>query len=155
MAPASDGGQSTPGRKRPGADAPSARRRPGYPSVGCAPAEPTSGALNSELWPKVLVLIKSQNNSLCALLQMYPVDFADGEVTIKPRFNFHRDLFLKPSNRTMVETAAAKVYGRSVKMHARTEENGGGGTKKRTPKPDPSSELMSSALEILGGEIVE
>ena len=42
MAPASNGGKSAPGRNGPGADAPLARRRPGYPLVGCAPAEPTS-----------------------------------------------------------------------------------------------------------------
>ena len=107
------------------------------------------GALSAALWPKVLVLLKSQNNSLCALLQMYPVDFADQEVTIKPRFNFHRDLFLKPANRNMIEAAASKVYGRTVKVSAQTEET------KRAPKPDTGSELVSSALEIFGGEIVD
>jgi DNA polymerase-3 subunit gamma/tau len=112
----------------------------------------TTGALNAALWPKVLVLIKSQNNSLAALLQMYPVDFGDGEVTIKPRFNFHRDLFLKPMNRTAIEAAATKVYGRPIKLSARTEESG---AKIRRPKSDPNAELISSALEILGGEIVE
>jgi DNA polymerase-3 subunit gamma/tau len=115
-------------------------------------ASPATGTLQSDLWPKVLVLLKAKNNSLCALLQMYPVDFADGEVTIKPRFNFHRDLFLKPANRTIIETAAAKVYGRPVKVNARTEETT---PKARRPKSDPTSELVSSALEILGGEIVE
>src|SRR5204862_7979589 len=42
IAPASNGGQSTPGRKRPGADAPLAHLRPGYPLVGRVPAVPTS-----------------------------------------------------------------------------------------------------------------
>jgi DNA polymerase-3 subunit gamma/tau len=120
-----------------------------------ATPEASSGSLKPELWPKVLVLIKSQNNSLCALLQMYPVDFGDEEVTIKPRFNFHRDLFLKPANRTLIETAAAKVYGRPVKIQARTDEDGKGAPRKRSAAPDPTSELVSSALEILGGEIVE
>jgi hypothetical protein len=87
---------------------------------------------------------------------MYPVDFTDAEVTIKPRFNFHRDLFLKPANRTLIEAAAAKVYGRPVKVSARTDEDGQSGSRKRRPAPpDPTAELVSSALEILGGEIVE
>ena len=116
-----------------------------------AAADP-SGNLNPDLWPKVLVILKSKNNSLGALLQMYPIDFTGEEVTIKPRFNFHRDLFLKPANRTLIEAAASKVYGRPVKVHARTEETPGA---KRQPKLDPSAELVSSALEILGGEIVE
>ena len=83
---------------------------------------------------------------------MYPVDFAGDEITIKPRFNFHRDLFLKPANRTTIENASAKVYGRQMRVMARTEETGK--PAKRT-KADPSAELVSSALEILGGEIVD
>jgi DNA polymerase-3 subunit gamma/tau len=114
------------------------------------PAVAQDGGLTPALWPKVLVLLKAQNNSLCALLQMYPVDFGAQEVTIKPRFNFHRDLFLKPANRNMIETAASKVYGKSIKVSARTEE-----TAKRAPKPDAGSELAATALEIFGGEIVD
>jgi DNA polymerase III subunit gamma/tau len=112
----------------------------------------SSGVLDSALWPKVLVLIKSRNNSLAALLQMYPTQFSDGEVIVKPRFNFHRDIFNKPTNRALIEAAAAKVYGRAVKVTARTDEAAAG---KRTPKADPNAELLSSALEILGGEVVE
>jgi len=118
-----------------------------------APAEASTGATpESELWPKVLIHIKAQNNSLAALLQMYPVDFAEGEVIIKPRFNFHRDLFLKSANRVTIEAAAAKIYGRSIKVSARTEESS---RASKAAKPDQTAELVSSALEILGGEIVE
>jgi len=35
-------GRRPPGRRGPGGMALSARRRPGYPLVGCAPAEPAS-----------------------------------------------------------------------------------------------------------------
>ncbi|HEY2004685.1 MAG TPA: DNA polymerase III subunit gamma/tau [Candidatus Saccharimonadia bacterium] len=137
------------------------RREEGLPAAAksnptATKGEPTVAASGSQLdpnlWPKVLVILKSKNNSLCALLQMYPIDFGSEEVTIKPRFNFHRDLFLKPLNRTSIEAAATKVYGRPVRVFARTEEATG---KKRPPKTDPTSELVSSALEILGGEIVE
>jgi DNA polymerase-3 subunit gamma/tau len=119
-----------------------------------APAEPTDTAapLEPTLWPKVLVHVKGQNNSLSALLQMYPIDFEGDEITIKPRFNFHRDLFLKPANRTIIESSATKVFGRPIKISARTED---GGKKPRRGTPDPNSELVSSALEILGGEVVE
>jgi DNA polymerase-3 subunit gamma/tau len=121
-------------------------------------ADPDSLELSGEteqpgrdLWPKVLVHVKAQNNSLAALLQMYPVDFAADEITVKPRFNFHRDLFLKPVNRMVIETASAKVYGRAMKLQARTEET----AKPKRAKPDASAELVSSALEILGGEVVD
>jgi DNA polymerase-3 subunit gamma/tau len=113
---------------------------------------PQKAGLNPQMWPKVLVNVKAQNNSLYALLQMYPVDFADNEVIIKPRFNFHRDLFDKHTNRATIEAAASKVYGRPVKVSARTDET----TQKVKPtKPDATTELVSSALEILGGEIVD
>jgi DNA polymerase-3 subunit gamma/tau len=124
------------------------------PVAVSAPETLASDATGSEqlLWPKVLVIIKGQNNSLAALLQMYPVEFATNEITIKPRFNFHRDLFLKAANRTAIENASAKVYGRQMKVMARTEESG---KTPRRAKADPSAELVSSALEILGGEIVD
>jgi hypothetical protein len=83
---------------------------------------------------------------------MYPVEFTDDEIVIKPRFNFHRDLFLKPANRSTIEAASAKVYGRQIKISARTEEAGKAPARK---KPDQAAELVSSALEILGGEIVD
>jgi DNA polymerase III subunit gamma/tau len=110
--------------------------------------------LSASLWPKVLVLVKTRNNSLGALLQMYPIDIKDDEITIKPRFNFHRDLFLKGPNRTLIEAAGAKVYGRPVKIMARTEDDKAA-TRRKALKPDPNSELVSSALEILGGEVIE
>jgi DNA polymerase-3 subunit gamma/tau len=141
------------------APTPSAPRTPAPTPAAPAPAQaapaeakPAATAAQPQLWPKVLVHIKGQNNSLSALLQMYPVDFADDEITIKPRFNFHRDLFLKPANRSAIEAAATKVYGRPIKIMARTEEVA---KKPRGKGPDQTAELVSSALEILGGEVVD
>lgn len=122
-------------------------------------SEPTTASqpaaiLDAELWPKVIMIIKRKNNSLSALLQMYAVSTSADTITIKPRFNFHRDLFLKPTNRNLIEAAAAKVYGQTVKIDAVTDGPKTSG--RRTAKtPDPDSELMASALEILGGEVVE
>jgi DNA polymerase-3 subunit gamma/tau len=141
---------STPAVQAPTPVAPAPVKTPA--PAKAAPAAEDTGGTPQLLWPKVLVLIKGQNNSLAALLQMYPVDFDGDEITIKPRFNFHRDLFLKPANRTTIENASAKVYGRQMRVMARTEETGK--APKRT-KADPSAELVSSALEILGGEIVD
>jgi DNA polymerase III gamma/tau subunit len=112
----------------------------------------TGANLEPALWPKVVVLIKQQNNSLGALLQMYPTEMDSAEIVIKPRFNFHRDLFLKPANVRVIEAAAAKVYRRPVKVTARTDNPE---SVKPSSKPNPSAELISSALEILGGEVVD
>jgi DNA polymerase-3 subunit gamma/tau len=136
------------------APAPKANTMPSpTPDPASAPASPAAaGALESSLWPKVVVLIKGQNNSLSALLQMYPAEFSADVIVIKPRFNFHRDLFLKSANLKLIEAAAAKVYRRPVKVTARTDSPDAARTQ---PNPDPSAELISSALEILGGEVVE
>ncbi|HSX02609.1 MAG TPA: DNA polymerase III subunit gamma/tau [Candidatus Saccharimonadia bacterium] len=152
--------------KAPAAEAkPAGRAKPASPAPATAPAaasaQPASEAASisqaADLWPKVLVLLKQKNNSLCALLQMYPVDFSDDTITIKSRFNFHRDLFMKAPNRRAIEEAAAKVYGRTLAVTAVTDESAGSsaGPKPSRPAVDPAAELVSSALEILGGEVVE
>jgi DNA polymerase-3 subunit gamma/tau len=140
--------QGTAAKPAPAKTSPEATANPDT----AASDQPGGDAPEAQLWPKVLVHVKSSNNSLAALLQMYPVDFAPGEITIKPRFNFHRDLFLKAVNRATIEAAAAKVYGHAVKISARTEETG---RVAKRAKADPTAELVSSALEILGGEIVD
>ncbi len=119
-------------------------------AAAAPPAE--SGQVQGDLWPKVLVLLKQKNNSLCALLQMYPVDFGHDAVTIRSRFNFHRDLFMKAPNRRLIEESVQKVYGRAIPVTAVTD---GSGQKSPKAKADPAAELVSSALEILGGEVVE
>lgn len=127
------------------------------PTAPIATDEPGDGpAPAASLWPKVLVGVKTKNNSLGALLQMYDTDYTTDEVIVKARFNFHRDLFLKPANRSIIEAAAAKVYGRPIKVSARTVDDGKStARKKKAAAGDSSSELISSALEILGGEVIE
>jgi DNA polymerase-3 subunit gamma/tau len=135
---------------------------PETPQIQAAPATPatkpneaTSPAdVPAELWPKVIMIIKRKNNSLSALLQMYPITVAADIITIKPRFNFHRDLFLKPVNRSLIEAAATKVYGHTIKIEAVTEAVAPS-NRRTTKATNPDTELMASALEILGGEVVE
>ena len=117
------------------------------------PATPAAPSDDAARWPKVVMLIKQKHNSLAALLAMYPIELTDQGITIKSRFNFHRDLFLKAQNRQAIETAAEKVYGRPLPVHAVTED--GGMKVASRPKTDSSTELISSALEILGGEVVD
>ncbi|HEY6736321.1 MAG TPA: DNA polymerase III subunit gamma/tau [Candidatus Saccharimonadia bacterium] len=137
--------------KPPAAKAAPAPEPPNEP----APAPDSAGAgLAEELWPKVVVLLKAKNNSLGALLQMYPADFGADEIIIKPRFNFHRDLFMKAANRALIETAASKVYGRTVRVSAKIADDSQPPARRRV-KSSPDAELVSSALEILGGEVID
>ncbi|MBW4062095.1 DNA polymerase III subunit gamma/tau [Candidatus Saccharibacteria bacterium] len=138
---------------------PAAKTAPVSPSAAPSAAnEPPSqpdlnAATDAERWPKVVMLIKQKHNSLAALLAMYPIEVSGGAIVIKSRFNFHRDLFMKSQNRSAIEAIVEKVYGRAMPVTAVTEE----GPVKAAPRAqvDSSAELISSALEILGGEVVE
>jgi DNA polymerase-3 subunit gamma/tau len=124
------------------------------PTVAAAApvATPNATSADGERWPKVVMLIKQKHNSLAALLAMYPIEVTDSGIVVKSRFNFHRDLFMKAPNRQAIEAAAEKVYGRAIPVTAVTEAGEGVPIAKT---PDTSTELITSALEILGGEVVE
>ncbi len=134
--------------------APTPASTPATPAAETAPTPSANDqpVVSDDLWPKVLVILKQKNNSLCALLQMYPIIFEAEGITIRSRFNFHRDLFLKAPNRRLIEDAVQKVYGRPISVTAVTD---GSAQKPISTAPDPTAELVSSALEILGGEVVD
>ncbi len=120
-------------------------------SVIAEPVADGAGVLEPGRWPKVLVLLKQHHSSLCALLQMYPTDFSGDTVTVRARFNFHRDLFNKPQNRQAIEAAAAKVFGRPITVTAVTDDS----APPKKGKHDTSDDLAAAALEILGGEVID
>lgn len=109
----------------------------------------TSKGLNPALWPKALLLIKARNNSLYALLQSCSCEIGEDQVTITCRFNFHRQRLQEEKNFTIIESALAKTYGKKVKLKTTLESSATSG------QIDNSAELVSSALDILGGEVVE
>lgn len=103
-----------------------------------------------DLWPKALILIKARNNSLYALLCSCDVEIRQDEVIITSRFNFHRDRLKESKNREIIESALTKVYGKTMKASSALEA-----AKVSANNIDSSAELVSSALEILGGEVVD
>jgi DNA polymerase-3 subunit gamma/tau len=129
-------------------------RTPKQTSADQSPQKPAGGdveVLEPGRWPKVLVLLKQHHSSLCALLQVYPTDFSGDTVTVRARFNFHRDLFNRPQNRQVIEAAAAKVFGRPITVTAITDES----APPKKGKHDSSDDLAAAALEILGGEVID
>jgi DNA polymerase III subunit gamma/tau len=114
------------------------------------PAPQTEEPVDGDLWSKVMVLIKSQNNSLYALMRSCGVELSQDKATLTARFNFHRDRLQEPKNRQLVETILAKVYGHPMKLVCQLEDHKPVGVTANT-----GSELVSSALEILGGEVVD
>lgn len=108
---------------------------------------------NDELWMKALAQIKQHNNSLYALLRAScTTTFNKDELVLGCRFGFHRDRLKEQKNLQVMESALAKVYGRKIKVVPELEA-------KSIPAAaivsDPANELVSSALEILGGEVIE
>jgi DNA polymerase-3 subunit gamma/tau len=108
----------------------------------------SNAAVSPELWPKVLLIIKSKNNSLYALLCSCQIELKEHELVVTSRFGFHRDRLLEQKNRQIIEDALDSVYGTKLRLVGQLEQPKAGNV-------NGSAELVSSALEILGGEVVD
>lgn len=104
-----------------------------------------------DLWPKALLLVKQQNPSLYALLRSCRVEFTNEGIIVWSKFNFHRDRINEGKNRIVIDQATLKTYGREIIMIAHVESS----TRPAPPVANPTADLVSQAMEILGGEVVE
>jgi DNA polymerase III subunit gamma/tau len=111
-------------------------------------------ATQEEHWTKALVLIKSHNNSLYALLKSCTADLDGDRYLITTRFNFHRDRLEEPKNRTIIEKCLDKSFGRKLRVIIQVESATKKASTSVVAEDSPGSELVTSALEILGGEVV-
>ncbi len=123
---------------------------PAVPATAPAPSAAPAmlAGKDADLWTKALVQIKTQNNSLYALLKSCGIEPSGDKYVITTRFNFHRDRLEEPKNRTIIEKCLDKAYGRKLRLIIQVEKL------QPAPKPESESELVTSALEILGGEVV-
>ncbi len=99
---------------------------------------------------KALSLIKSKNNSLYAVLRSGDPVLQGDKLVVRCRFRFHKERIEEPKNQQFIEAVFSKVANRQVEMtvvHA-TEEQA-------QVAAQPDEELVASALEILGGEVVQ
>lgn len=102
----------------------------------------------STLWPKALAAVKSQNNSLYALICSCEVGISADQVELVSRFSFHHERLLEAKNRLLIESAIHQSFGPNYRLVTRLE-------RPKSPVIDGGGELVTSALEILGGEVVE
>ncbi len=132
-----------------------ARRAPKPASVesntDTASSIPTTGLNDSVITTKALSLIKTKNNSLYAVLRSGEPQLKDGVLFIRCRFRFHKERIEEAHNRQLIEAIFTKVSGRTIEL--KVEHTGE--SQSNTPKQDNDQELVASALEILGGEVVE
>lgn len=109
---------------------------------------PARTATEEELWTKALTQIKQRNNSLYALLRSCSVRFEDDQLIIGCKFGFFRERLKEGKNLETVEQVLARVYGRKFRVIPQLEKT------VLATVPDDSGELVASALEILGGEVI-
>lgn len=98
---------------------------------------------------KGLSLIKERNNSLYAVMRSANPRIEGDNLVLDCRFKFHKERIEEAKNRTLIEAAMKKTFGRVITLRCDIVSE----SKSSTPS-DKDSELISSALEILGGEIV-
>jgi DNA polymerase-3 subunit gamma/tau len=106
---------------------------------------------NGDLWLKTLTQIKQRNNSLYALLRSCSLEFRDDEVIIGCKFGFFRDRLKEGKNLQLIEQALSRVYGRKFRLTVQLETKP---VAAGVAGPEVNDELVSSALEILGGEVM-
>lgn len=113
-------------------------------------------------WKQLLVDIKPFNHSLKALLtncQIYEVK--KNTVTLATPYDFYRDKLNIPINKTTVEDVFSKILGTKIDIKVvLCKEVGIEPKNTELGKPAPEKEkqqdsLLSSALKIIGGKVVE
>ncbi len=101
------------------------------------------------LYTKALSYIKTKNNSLYAVMNMADTELLGDKLILRFNFSFHKDRVEEPKNRNLIETVMSRAFGTPIQLEC---EMSNGQNKKVA---DPESELVSTAIEILGGEVVD
>lgn len=118
------------------------------------PAE-TSGetGLNSNvITTKSLSLIKIKNNSLYAVLRSGEPSLEGNVLIVRCRFRFHKERIEEHKNQTFIEAVFSKVAGRPIELRV---QHTGADQPEAASTEEGSEDLVASALEILGGEVIE
>jgi len=102
------------------------------------------------LCDKALSAIKEHNNSLYALLRSGGAHVEGDKLLVNCRFAFHQNRIEEHHNRALIEKVMSKTFNKAIQLSC-TLEN----TPEPAPKADTSSELVNSAMAILGGELVD
>lgn len=113
---------------------------------------PSTGLNDSVIATKALSLIKTKNNSLYAILRSGEPKLDGDRLTIHCRFRFHKERIEEARNRQLIETIFSKAAGRTIEL--RVEHTSAPEAAQTDAKGD-DQELVASALEILGGEVIE
>lgn len=98
---------------------------------------------------KGLSIIKEHNNSLYALLHMGNAHIEKDQIVVDCRFNFHKERIEEHRNREIIEKVMSRVCNQPITLKCRLKQQ------ESSEPVREDSELVSSAMAILGGELVD
>ncbi len=124
-------------------------KKPATPAEAKRPAAQVVNVDTQSLCMKGLSLIKDRNNSLYAVIRSANPRIEDNRLVMECPFSFHKERIEEQKNRQLIEQIMSKTFGHEILLDCRLIQ----------PKPsaepvDSQQELVASALEILGGEVV-
>ena len=116
-------------------------------------------------WNQAILEIKPINHSLSAILQScQPIGVNSEIINIAAKFPFHKDKLNEDANRLTMESVFAKILGFRLRIKANTNEEAGIKSQetrdkkqetKEAEKPRETSSLLTDAMNLMGGAIVE
>ncbi|MBU0670860.1 hypothetical protein KKF29_01740, partial [Patescibacteria group bacterium] len=124
-----------------------------------SPASTTDISIVRQNWNKLLIGIRPFNHSLSALLSnCQPVSIKNNLLTLATPYDFYRERLNEDKNKLTLEKVFSKILGFNIclcvnldKSLAPKEEMASADQK----SPSEQNSLLDSALEIIGGKIVE
>lgn len=112
--------------------------------------------ITGQQWQSILTRLSRRNHSLSAFLKSAkPADLQNNRLTLKVYYRFHKECLERENNRRMVEEAAGKVLGQSVRLFCRFTKKP---ASSRSPKESTFAEeekddnIYEVAQDIFGGE---
>lgn len=117
-------------------------------------------------WNRLLIEIRPHNHSLCALLSTCQIITTEGNlITLATPYDFYKEKLGDPQNRLTIEDVFSKILELTVRIQIVVDKNLApiqsscaeeeiiGEAKKEEPREQSS--LLDSAMQIMGGKIVE
>jgi len=107
-------------------------------------------------WSRLMEEVKPYNHSLKALLSNCQVTNVNGnEVTLATSYSFYKDKINEINNRLTIEKVFSNIVRSKISIKAVVDKDIGRKTESKKTASQKNSSLVDSALEILGGKIVE
>ncbi|MBI3975217.1 MAG: DNA polymerase III subunit gamma/tau [Armatimonadetes bacterium] len=112
-------------------------------------------------WARVLEEVR-RTRMLChaLLIEGMPLEVRGATLVVglRPGYNFHVDSLHRPENRTVVEGALERVFGRPMTLRCRLQEEAAAAVPSRegpAVEPEPGDPLVTRAMELFGGQVVD